>query len=60
MLEHASARETAMRVAVGALARLLLRELEITVFGYVVEIGGIAALPGLSILLSATPARFTR
>ena len=34
-----------MRVAVGALARLLLRELEITVFGYVVEIGGIAAPP---------------
>ncbi len=46
VLERASARETAMRVAVGALARLLLRELEITVFGYVVEIGGIAALPG--------------
>ena len=45
VLERASARETAMRVAVGALARLLLRELEITVFGYVVEIGGISAPP---------------
>ena len=45
VLERASARETAMRVAVGALARLLLRELEITVFGFVVEIGGIPAPP---------------
>ena len=45
VLERASARETAMRVAVGALASLLLRELEITVFGYVVEIGGISAPP---------------
>ncbi len=45
VLERASARETAMRVAVGALARLLLKELEITVFGYVVEIGGVVAPP---------------
>jgi chorismate synthase len=45
VLERASARETAMRVAVGALARLLLRELEITVFGYVVEIGSTSAPP---------------
>jgi chorismate synthase len=45
VLERASARETAMRVAVGALARLLLRELEISVFGFVVEIGGIPAPP---------------
>src|SRR5262245_40657199 len=43
VLERASARETALRVAVGALARLLLRELGIDVFGYVREIGGIAA-----------------
>jgi chorismate synthase len=41
VLERASARETAMRVAVGALAKLLLRELGISVFGYVREIGGI-------------------
>ena len=40
-----SARETALRVAVGALAKLLLRELGITVFGYVRELGGIAAPP---------------
>ena len=45
VLERASARETALRVAVGALAKLLLRELEINVFGYVCELGGIAATP---------------
>ncbi|HZW35282.1 MAG TPA: chorismate synthase [Isosphaeraceae bacterium] len=45
VLERASARETALRVAVGALAKLLLRELGITVFGYVRELGGIAAPP---------------
>jgi chorismate synthase len=45
VLERASARETALRVAVGALAKLLLRELGITVFGYVREIGGIVAEP---------------
>src|SRR5690606_37871091 len=33
VLERASARETAMRVAVGALARLLLRAVGIEVFG---------------------------
>jgi chorismate synthase len=45
VLERASARETALRVAVGSLAKLLLRELEITVFGYVRELGGIDATP---------------
>ncbi|QEH38507.1 Chorismate synthase [Aquisphaera giovannonii] len=45
VLERASARETAMRVAVGGLARLLLTELGIDVFGYVIELGGIAAPP---------------
>ena len=45
VLERASARETALRVAVGALGKLLLRELGITVFGYVRELGGIVA-PG--------------
>ena len=43
VLERASARETALRVAAGAVAKLLLRELGITVFGYVRELGGIAA-----------------
>ncbi len=41
VLERASARETALRVAVGALAKVLLREVGITAFGYVREIGGI-------------------
>jgi chorismate synthase len=45
VLERASARETALRVAVGGLAKLLLRELDIQVFGYVRELGGIAAEP---------------
>jgi chorismate synthase len=45
VLERASARETALRVAVGALAKLLLRELGITVIGYVRELGGIPAPP---------------
>lgn len=43
VLERASARETAMRVAAGGLARLLLAEVGIDVFGYVREIGGVAA-----------------
>ena len=45
VLERASARETALRVAVGALAKLLLRELGVVVFGYVRELGGIPAPP---------------
>jgi chorismate synthase len=45
VLERASARETALRVAVGGLAKLLLREIGIRVFGYVRELGGIDATP---------------
>jgi chorismate synthase len=41
VLERASARETAARVAVGALAKQLLREFNITAVGYVVELGGV-------------------
>jgi len=41
--ERASARETAMRVACGALARLLLAELGIVVGSQVLEIGGVRA-----------------
>jgi chorismate synthase len=40
VLERASARETAARVAAGGLARQLLSAFDISVFGYVVEIGG--------------------
>lgn len=45
VLERASARETAARVAVGALAKVLLREVGITVHGYVRSLGGIDAPP---------------
>jgi chorismate synthase len=45
VLERASARETAARVAVGALARRLLAEAGIAVWSYVVEIGGVAFDP---------------
>lgn len=41
-LERASARETAARVAVGAVCRRLLREFDIRIFSHVVEIGGVA------------------
>lgn len=43
ILERASARETTMRVAVGALAKCLLRELGIEVRGWVSEVGNIKA-----------------
>ena len=46
--ERASARETAMRVACGALARLLLAELGIIVGSHVLEISGVRAeIPNL-------------
>jgi chorismate synthase len=41
ILERASARETAARVAVGSLAKQLLACFDIRVMGYVVELGGI-------------------
>jgi chorismate synthase len=48
VLERASARETAARVAAGALAKQLLAEFGIQAFGYVVELGGmrLEPLPG--------------
>lgn len=42
ILERASARETAVRVAAGALAKQLLAEFGIQVYGFVDELGGIA------------------
>lgn len=42
VLERASARETTMRVAAGAVARALLAELGITVMSHVVRIGDVA------------------
>jgi len=45
VLERASARETAARVAVGALCKQLLAAFDITCFGFVLELGGIRAEP---------------
>ncbi len=45
VLERASARETAMRVAAGALARMLLAAFDIVVAGQVVAIGEEEAVP---------------
>lgn len=45
VLERASARETAARVAAGALAKLLLKEFDIMVASRVTAIGGVEAAP---------------
>jgi chorismate synthase len=45
VLERASARESAARVAVGAIAKLLLRELGIEVLSHVVAVGGTSLGP---------------
>ena len=42
ILERASARETAVRVAAGTIARMLLRKLGVEVAGYVKSVEGIA------------------
>lgn len=43
VLERSSARETAIRVAVGGVAKLFLQEFGIRVGGFVTEIGGVCA-----------------
>jgi len=43
VLERASARETAARVAAGTLAKLLLAHLGVDVFSHVVQLGGVRA-----------------
>ena len=49
VLEKASARETAIRVAVGSVAKRLLTEFGMQVYSYTVEIGGVkASLEGLT------------
>ena len=45
VLERASARETAMRVAIGAIARRLLDEFGMRVVSQVLEIGDVAGVP---------------
>jgi chorismate synthase len=44
VLEKASARETAIRVAVGGVAKRLLREFSMQVYSYTMEIGGVKAI----------------
>ncbi len=46
VLERASARETATRVAAGAVAKIILADLGIRFFGYVLAIGGLRVDPG--------------
>ena len=43
VLERASARETAARVALGAIARMLLEAFEVEIFAHVIELGGLRA-----------------
>ena len=45
VLERASARETAARVAAGAIARQVLEPFGVRVFAHVLEVGGIVARP---------------
>ena len=45
VLERASARETAARVAAGGIARAFLRELGIEVWSFTAEVGGVAVDP---------------
>jgi chorismate synthase len=51
VLERSSARETTVRVAAGAVAKTLLKQLGIEVCGYVKEIGGICAMENNSITM---------
>jgi chorismate synthase len=48
VLERASARETAARVAAGGVARAFLRELGIDVWSFTAEVGGVAIDPSLA------------
>ena len=45
VLERASARETAARVAAGGIARAILRELGVEVWSFTAEVGGVAVDP---------------
>jgi len=44
ILERSSARETAIRVAVGSLTKIFLKTFDIDIYGYVIEVGGIKAV----------------
>ncbi len=63
VLERASARETAARVAIGSLAKALLRELDIQVLSHVVQIGAVSSeeaavpLPAQGETIDGSPVR---
>jgi chorismate synthase len=57
VLERASARETTVRVAAGALAKQLLAEFGITAFGYTLELGGVRIEPRRDARRTARAAR---
>lgn len=63
VLERASARETAIRVAVGAVCKCLLREFAIRIVSHVIEMGGIRAhterlsFPEIADLAEGSPVR---
>lgn len=66
VLERASARETAMRVALGSVARRFLHELEISIASRVIQIGQIrddqefeGEISGLNAFTDASPVRST-
>jgi chorismate synthase len=56
VLERASARETAARVAAGALAAGLLQQLGVEVFGHVLQVGAACASAAARVTLSGLPA----
>jgi chorismate synthase len=56
VLERASARETAARVAAGAIARVLLRRYQIDVASHVIAIGGVSLPDPLDVPFSAIAA----
>ncbi len=60
ILERASARETAARVAAGALARRLLEEFGVEIGSHVVSLGGIDVPPVAALPLPLNPAADSR
>ncbi|MBN1541860.1 chorismate synthase [candidate division KSB1 bacterium] len=61
ILERSSARETAVRVAVGAVARRFLSEFGIHIYGHVTRIGGIdSSRSALSLLSGPADQKFER
>ncbi len=56
ILERASARETAARVAVGAIAKRLLAEFGVEIGSHVVSLGGIRAAPSMPLPAPLNPA----